>query len=260
MDPFRVEVGVCQERADSCSVHCLTQRRPEMHKVGTWPGARHCSQNHVARAVDQQHDLWELGIGDFLAAITAARAPHDVVPAHVARLQPRAVDGSSNNAPLSDPVPLCPGQHGIEHLLARSFLQESGSGFVKRGEVRNDLQSDEVSEVASVSQEACKPAIVESKELFEHQARKQLRLCEFLGAVLMTVCWKRLAGGLVSNLQNAARGLARLHISFYVARSRQVRSFSTEHVETPLPDVPRGAVPPMVPPHVRGQVKSHCTK
>ena len=81
-----------------------------------------------------------------------------------------------------------------------------------------------------VSQMISQPPIVNSEELLEHQASQQLRLCELLGAVLMAVRWQRSAGGLVRNLQNAARRFASRHISFYVARSSQVRAFSTEQL------------------------------
>jgi hypothetical protein len=72
--------------------------------------------------------------------------------------------------------------------------------------------------------------VVEVRELFEHQAGHQLGLGKLLEAVLVTVRRKGPAGGFVSDLQYPARGFARSHISYYMARSCQVRGISTEQV------------------------------
>ena len=210
--PLSVEASVSQQCANPRSEDCLTQRRAELHQVRARAAAGHRSQDHVALAIDHQHGLGVLGVSDFLAAITAARAPLDVIPTHVPRLQPRAIDGRPGDAPFADFIPQRLIQHGIEHLLPWNSLEEPGSRFVKRGEVGNDLQSNQTSEVGLVSQIISQPPIVNSEELLEHQASQQLRLCELLGAELMAVRWQRSAGGLVRNLQNAARRFASRHI------------------------------------------------
>jgi hypothetical protein len=68
-------------------------------------------------------------------------------------------------------------------------------------------------------------AVVEVRELFEHQAGFQLGLGKLLGAVLVSVRRESPACG----LQDPARGFACLHISYHLARSAQVRGISREH-------------------------------
>jgi hypothetical protein len=72
-------------------------------------------------------------------------------------------------------------------------------------------------------------AVVEVRELFEHQAGFQLGLGKLLGAVLVSVRRESPASGLVGGLQDPARGFACLHISYHLARSAQVRGISREH-------------------------------
>ena len=103
----------------------------------------------------------------------------------------------------------------------------------------NDLQSDRVGEITMVRQMISQPTVVNSEELLEHQASQQLRLRELLGAVFVAVWWQRSAGGLVRNMQNTARGFASRHITLYVARSNQVRPFSTEQDAASLRDYTR---------------------
>jgi len=71
-------------------------------------------------------------------------------------------------------------------------------------------------------------AVVEVRELFEHEAGQQLGLSKLIGAVLVSVR----TNSPVGDLQDPARGFARSHISGYVARSGQVRWISTEHSRT----------------------------
>ena len=61
---------------------------------------------------------------------------------------------------------------------------------------------------------------------------QQLGLGKLLGVVLVSVRRKSPAGGLVGDLKDPARGFARSHISYYMAKSGQVRGISTEQLMT----------------------------
>jgi hypothetical protein len=84
------------------------------------------------------------------------------------------------------------------------------------------------------------PAIVEARELLEHQACQELGLGELAGAVDVAVRRHRLAGRFVRDSEDPARGFAGSHISYYVERSDQVRGFSTEQVGLDIPNLPNG--------------------
>ena len=77
-------------------------------------------------------------------------------------------------------------------------------------------------------QQRGQPTVVEAQELLEHQTGQELRRVELLGAVLVPVRKQDVVGGGVGDLQDPARGFARGHISYYVARFSQVRRISTE--------------------------------
>ena len=70
---------------------------------------------------------------------------------------------------------------------------------MKRREMGHGLQFDESSEVKLIDEKLRPPAIVNSEELLEHQPSQQLRLCEFLRAVLVQVCFERFERTLVLN-------------------------------------------------------------
>ena len=57
------------------------------------------------------------------------------------------------------------------------------------------------------------PAVVEARELLEHQAGQELGLGELLGAELVRVLGQRPAGRLVGDPEHPARGFAGLHTS-----------------------------------------------
>ena len=91
--------------------------------------------------------------------------------------------------------------------------------------MRHRLHPDLADEVGVVHKVVGQTAIVEVRELFEHQAGQQLGLGKLLGAELVSVRRKSLAGSLVRDLQDPARGFTGSHISYYVASSGQVRGF-----------------------------------
>ena len=94
--------------------------------------------------------------------------------------------------------------------------------------MRHGCHPDLTGDIGVVHEVLGEAAVVEAQELLEHQARQQLGLGKLLGAELVSVRRDSLAGSVVRDLQDSARGFARSHISYYVARFGQVRRISTE--------------------------------
>jgi hypothetical protein len=91
--------------------------------------------------------------------------------------------------------------------------------------VRDDAQADLAAEVQVIGQVCRQPAVVEAEELLEHQAGEELVLGELPGAEPMPMRRQGLAGGVVGDLEDAARRFARNHISYYDARCTEVHGF-----------------------------------
>jgi hypothetical protein len=228
MDPLRVEVRVGQQRPDPGPADSLPQGRAELHQVRTWPSTGDCGENHVAAAVDHEDDLRELGVSRGLVVVSALRTTLGVVPAGVPRLQARAIDSRQRDTLLADPVVQRPLEHGVEHPPRRRGRQQSLGRLLEGREVRHCPQPDLAGQVGVVDEMLGQTAVVEVRELLEHQAGQQLGLSELLGAELVAMRRNGLAGGFVGDLQNPARRFACLHIPYYVASSGQVRWISTE--------------------------------
>src|ERR1700744_158254 len=73
-------------------------------------------------------------------------------------------------------------------------------------------------------------AVVEAREVLEHQAGQELGLGELLGAELVPVRGEGPAGRVVRGLEDPAGGFAGKHISLYEPKWTVVHGFSPEHV------------------------------
>jgi hypothetical protein len=228
VDPLGIEVGVGQQRDDPGAANRLAQRPAELHKVGARTPTRHCGQDYVAEAVDHQDHLGVLGVSDVLVAVSAMRATLDIVSAGVPRLQARAVHGRQRNTSLADPVAQRLLEHSVEHLSAWDGGQQPNRGLLEGGEVGHGYHADLTGKVFVVAEVSGQTAVIEAQELLEHQAGQQLVLSKLLGTELVSVRGESLTGSIVCDLQDPARGFARRHTLQYVARSCQVRWFSTE--------------------------------
>ena len=131
----------------------------------------------------------------------------------MARLQARAVDGRQGDAEPPHSILERPSEHGVEHPAAGRRRQEPPGGLLEGRVVRDGLQPDQGTEVGVVGEVRSQPAIVEARELLEHQAGQELGLDELLGAELVPVRREGLAGRLVSDLKHPARRFAGLHNS-----------------------------------------------
>ena len=212
MDPLRVEVRVGQQCSDLGPAHGLPQSGTELHQVRTWPSTGDCGEDHVTAAIDHEDDLRELGVSRDLVAISALRTTLDVVPAGVPRLQACAIDSRQRDTPLADSVVQRPLEHRVEHPARRRGRQQSLGSLLEGREVRHCSQPDLAGKVGVVDEMLGQTPVVEVRELLEHQAGQQLRLSELLGAELVSVCRKGLAGGFVGDLENPTRRFACLHI------------------------------------------------
>jgi hypothetical protein len=233
VDPLGVEVGVGQQRPDPRPPHRLRKRPPELHQVGARAPAGHRREDQVAVAIDHEDDLGEVGVSPDGIGVSAAGPPLDVVAAGVPRLHAGAIDGRQRDAPLPDAVPQGALEDGVEHLPARDGGQEPHGGLLEGGIVRHRAQADLAAEFGIIGQVRRQPAVVEAQELLEHQAGQELGLGELLGAEPVPMRRQRLAGSVVGDLQDQARGFARNHISYYDARCTEVHGFSTEQARTP---------------------------
>jgi hypothetical protein len=183
----------------------------------------------VTEAIDHEDNLRVLCVSRYLISISALRAALHVVPAGVPRLQTGAIDGGPWNTPLANPVDQCPLEHRVEHPACRCSEEQSPGGLVEGREVWHRPHPDQVGKIGMVGEVLGQSAVVKAGELLKHQAGHQLGLSELLRAVFVPICGKGLAGGIVGDLKNAPRRFARFHILHYVAKSGQVRWFSTEH-------------------------------
>ena len=213
VDPLAVEVGVGQQRPDPRPAGGPLQRRLEQDQVRGRPPAGFGRQDQMAPAVGDQHDLRVFGVSRFLRATSGLGPAFDVIPADVPRLHPGAVDGRQRDRPLADPVAQRPVEHGVERGAGRGRLEQPRGGLLEGGVVGDDLQVDHPAEVGVVGQVRGEPAVVEARELLEHQAGHELGLGELPGAELVPVRGEGLAGGLVGDLEGPARGFAGSHIS-----------------------------------------------
>ena len=75
------------------------------------------------------------------------------------------------------------------------------------------LHADLRPEVEVIGEVLRQPAVVEARELLEHQAGQELGLGELLGAELVPMRGECLASRLVGDLKHPARGFAGLHNS-----------------------------------------------
>ena len=151
------------------------------------------------------------------------------------RFPASAVDSGHRDTSLADPVPQRPLEHRVEQLAGRRSQEQSAGSLLEGGEVGHGFQPDLTGDIGVVHEVLGEAAVVEAQELLEHQARQQLGLGKLLGAELVSVRRGSLAGSVVRDLQDSARGFARSHISYYVARFDQVRRISTEHVRPLFP-------------------------
>ena len=234
VDPLGVEVRVGQKGLDPSAADGLLQRHIERHQVRARPATGHGSEDHVGGAIDHEDDLREFGVSRDLVAVPAARAALDVVPAGVPRFQASVVDSGQRDASLADPVPQRPLEHRVEQLAGRRSQEQSAGSLLEGGEVGHGFHPDLTGDIGVVHEVLGEAAVVESQELLEHQARQQLGLGKLLEAELVSVRRDSLASSVVRDLQDSARGFARSHISYYVARFGQVRRISTEHVCPPF--------------------------
>jgi hypothetical protein len=131
----------------------------------------------------------------------------------VAGFHPGAVDGRRRDPPLADLAPRRPVEDGVEHGPAGGRLEQPRRGLLEGGEVGYDLRVDLPGQVGMIGEVVGQPAIVEARELLEHQAGQELGPGELLGAEPVPVSGKGLTGGVVGDPQDAARGLAGGHIS-----------------------------------------------
>ena len=212
MNPFGVEVGIGQEGLDPRAADCLTEGLAELHQVAGRPPPRDRREDQVAVAVDHEDDLGVVRVSPVPIGIPVG-LPLGVVAADVSRLHPRAVDGRQADPPL--PHPMLQGLlvHGVEHATAGHGRQESLRRLLEGGEVGDGLQGDQAAEVGMVGEVLAQPAVVEARELLEHQAGQELRLGELLGAELVSVRGHSPTGRLVGDLEHPARRFAGLHTS-----------------------------------------------
>ncbi len=89
----------------------------------------------------------------------------------------------------------------------------------------DDPQVDQPGQVGVVGEVLGEPAIVEPRELLEHQAGQELVLGELLGAELVPVRGEGLTGGVVGDLEDPARGFAGGHISYTSRDGRRFTGF-----------------------------------
>jgi hypothetical protein len=213
VDPLAVEVGIGQQRPDPGAAGGLLQRRLEQDQVRGGAPAGHRPQHQMGAAVGHQHDLRILGVGRLLRTCPGPRPPLDVIPADVPRLHPGAIDGGRRDPPPADLPPHRLLQHGVEHRAGRGRLEQPGGGLLEGGVVGDGHQPDQRREAGVVGQVLGQPAVIEAREVLEHQAGHELGLGKLLGAELVPVRGESPAGRLVGGQEDPARGFAGSHIS-----------------------------------------------
>ena len=106
---------------------------------------------------------------------------------------------------MSEGKPLATDDQPPDELIAGRRGQEQSLGsLLQSGEVRHRPHPELADEVGVVDKVIGQPAVVEVRELFEHQEGQQLGLSILLGAVLVPVRRKNPADSLVRDLQAPA--------------------------------------------------------
>src|ERR1700738_1194057 len=166
---FGIITGIGQDGQWIAVLQGRLQQRHEAIDIDLGPPAYQDRQQEMAGAIDGSFQLGEAAVGNGFPGLIDLLAPAHVIKTSSSQVQACGIESGSRHSTASlEKTP----HRGMEQVTCVRSQEETATGFLQGGEVRNEFQLQGFLQIREVPQESDDAAIIEAEKGFEDQTSK----------------------------------------------------------------------------------------